>query len=83
MDDSQAECGLCSQEVGEDAIGCDSCSGWFHARPDCTGLSVNAISVIQNEGGQSISFKCSRCICEQSNTGASPSNRSDLDTGLI
>ena len=81
-DEDTAECGLCSQVVGHDAIGCDSCSVWFHPRPDCTGLSTNAITVIQEEGGSAIQFKCSLCLCNSRSNTSPAGNGQDRDTGL-
>ena len=63
MEASQ-QCGLCNLQTGDDAIGCDRCSIWFHPKTDCTGLSSNAISIIQNEGGDAIKFVCSVCRCK-------------------
>ena len=82
MEDDTAECGLCRQVVGSDAIGCDSCSVWFHPRPDCTGLSTNAIIVIQEEGGNAIQFKCSLCLCNSRSNTSPARNGQDRDTGL-
>ena len=58
-----ANCGLCKQEVGDDAIGCDACSDWFHPMPQCTGLTQTIINAIQEDGGNALTFKCSLCRC--------------------
>ena len=60
-----SSCGLCNQPTGEDAIGCDQCSNWFHPKTSCTGLSTNAILIIQTEGGEHINYVCSACRCKK------------------
>ena len=69
-------CSFCSTVVGNDAVGCDQCSAWFHPKTQCTGLSSRAIECIQSEGGDGIRFVCSACRCAASNTAAGSSSSS-------
>ena len=62
-------CGICNLTVGNDSIGCDQCTHWYHPTPQCTGLKTNAIACIQEEGGDVIRFVCSECRC---NTRSEP-----------
>ena len=62
-------CGFCSIVVGNDSIGCDKCSKWYHPTTQCTGLKSNTISCIQVEGGDTIKFVCSECRCQPRSRG--------------
>ena len=73
-------CGLCSQEVGENAIGCDLCSDWFH--PHCSGLSDNAARVILTEGGDALAFKCSACLNNNANSITRSNDNSDMGLAI-
>ena len=57
-------CGVCNLIVGNDGIGCDQCSHWYHPSTQCTGLKLNTITCIQEEGGDSIRYVCSECRCQ-------------------
>ena len=70
---SECICNFCSSVVGNDAIGCDQCSAWFHPKTECTGLSKRAIECIQAEGGAGIRFICSACRCITSSASQSAS----------
>ena len=70
---SECTCFFCSSVVGNDAIGCDQCSAWFHPKTECTGLSKRAIDCIQAEGGAGIRFICSACRCITPSTSQSVS----------
>ena len=76
--DSTDNCGLCGQQTGDDSIGCDVCGTWFHPTTNCTGLSVNAINVINTEGGEALAFKCSSCLCNAPNTSRSSNSCSGI-----
>ena len=39
-------CGMCKLVVGDDGIGCDRCSVWFHPSEMCMGLSQTSIHII-------------------------------------
>ena len=67
-------CGMCRIAVGEDAIGCDSCTKWYHAKSLCTGLPENVVHTISTYGGDGISYSCNSCRLESSSTSdvASP-----------
>ena len=67
-------CSLCSTAVGNDAVGCDKCSAWFHPKTQCTGLSSRAIECILSEGGDGVRFVCSACRCASSTTAAGSSS---------
>ena len=72
-------CGLCSVATGNDSIGCDKCPQWFHPTTMCTGLKLNTIICIQEEGGDAVRFVCSACRCKgnlqlSSDTSSSPSS---------
>ena len=57
-------CGVCNIVVGNDGIGCDQCSHWYHPTTQCTGLKSNTIACIQEEGGDTIRYVCSECRCQ-------------------
>ena len=66
--------------MGDDAIGCDSCSNWYHPSPQCTGLRPAAIECILKDGGHGIVFKCNVCRC--SNNSSIGSDNSDMNLAL-
>ena len=70
---SGVECGLCQSEslVGDDGIGCDQCSNWYHPTQQCTGLTKTSIQAIKRDGGNAIRFVCSKCRCEGPSGGNS------------
>ena len=76
------QCGLCDQQTGEDAIGCDKCSSWFHPKTDCTGLSSDAINIILTEGGEAIKFICGLCRCKPSSSKRTGPSNSDTSVAL-
>ena len=64
-------CGMCSSSnmpIGNDGIGCDQCSLWFH--PQCTGLPAAAIQCIQMDGGNAVRFVCCSCRCSSNSSRA-------------
>ena len=69
---NSSQCGTCNTILGDDAIGCDLCTGWYHPSPQCTGLNMTSISAIQNEGGDGILYKCSKCRCLPQRSGSTP-----------
>ena len=75
-------CGLCSSEVGNNAIGCDACPRWFHPSPQCTGLRAAAIDCIQKDGGSGILFKCSVCRCNGTSNSNLPTNSTTISSEL-
>ena len=75
-------CGLCSSEVGNNAIGCDACPRWFHPSPQCTGLRAAAIDCIQKDGGSGILFKCSVCRCNGTSNSNLPTNSTTSSSEL-
>lgn len=67
-------CNSCDTLVGDEAIGCDRCSGWFHPTVMCLGIPQDSIKEIVRLGGDGILFICLHCkvSCVQ----ASPSRAS-------
>ena len=64
--DDTSECGLCSLQVGEDAVGCDDCPLWFHSTPQCMGISEASIAAIISEGdGGGLKYVCTKCRVER------------------
>ena len=55
------KCGLCKSVVGDDVIGCDTCSCWYHPSSLCCGLPDSVIKTIQEYGGRRINFCCTDC----------------------
>ena len=60
--ESDCACGMCGMLVGDDAIGCDRCSAWFHPSEICSGLPQDAISLITvHQVDNSVLFVCTGC----------------------
>lgn len=59
---SECACGMCGVMVGEEGIGCDRCSAWFHPTEICSGLPREAISLITvHQADNSVLFVCTGC----------------------
>ena len=59
---SNCACGMCGVMVGDDGIGCDRCSAWFHPTEICSGLPQEAISLISvHQADNSVLFVCTGC----------------------
>ena len=54
-------CGTCTAPVGDEAIGCDKCVGWFHPQSMCMGLPAPLINDIIALDGKGILFVCLQC----------------------
>ena len=54
-------CGMCGLNVGNDTIGCDKCSTWFHPTEMCSGLPNDVIKAIFSVNGDAIRFVCTNC----------------------
>ena len=54
-------CGTCTAPVGDEAIGCDRCDGWFHPQSMCMGLPAPLINDIVALDGKGILFVCLQC----------------------
>lgn len=70
-------CNSCDTMVGNEAIGCDRCSGWFHPTVMCLGIPENSIKEIVRLGGDGILFVCLHCkvnYAQPSSGGASAPN---------
>ena len=61
--DGDSKCGICNFNVGDDAVGCDVCSNWFHPTPLCTGLKPEAIDIIMADPDSGVFYKCNICRC--------------------
>lgn len=59
-DDSDDLCGTCHFLVGDDAVGCDRCSSWFHSSSMCLGIPDALVSGIRQHG-DAIAFICTDC----------------------
>ena len=71
-------CGSCAKDVGDDAIGCDSCEVWVHATEMCSGLPQNLITAIDQYNGGGIQFICTKCrVDHTSGRGKSPSSATE------
>ena len=73
---SDFSCGLCNVSVGNDCIGCDRCSLWFH--PPCTGLKADTIKCILRDGGDGIRYVCSACRYQSKANGNTSNNNSSI-----
>ena len=71
-------CGTCSLECGDDAVGCDRCSSWYHPSSMCLGLPKTVVGAIQECGGDGIAFICTSCRCSVSSKNADNANGSAL-----
>lgn len=68
--DDSCACGLCSLQVGDEAVGCDDCPLWFHPSPRCMGISEASISAIVSEGdGGGLRYVCTKCRVENHRPG--------------
>ena len=67
-------CGSCEVTVGDDGIGCDKCSTWFHPSSLCLGLSDRVIDAIREAGGDGIEFVCTQCRARSTGSGSSSSD---------
>lgn len=67
-------CGMCSEPTSDDAIGCDSCSSWYHPTTSCTGLQSDTLRCIHAEGGNAVRFVCSGCRCTPRNPASGSSS---------
>ena len=56
------KCGMCCLMVGDDGIGCDRCSTWFHPSEMCLGLSQNSIHlIVESEDSDALLYLCTAC----------------------
>ena len=56
------KCGMCKLVVGDEGIGCDRCTSWFHPSEMCMGLSKNSIHVIvESEDSDALLYLCTAC----------------------
>ena len=69
-------CGLCSVEVGDDAVGCDRCDRWYHSSVMCMGIPEGVIDNIKQYGGEGISYICT--VCHSSSSAGGDSQGSAL-----
>ena len=61
-EESECACGMCGVVVGDDGVGCDRCSEWFHPSEICTGLPREAILLITaHQADNSVLFVCTGC----------------------
>lgn len=57
-----SKCGMCNLMVGDEGIGCDRCTAWFHPSEICMGLSQNSIHVIvESEDSKALLYLCTSC----------------------
>ena len=79
-------CGMCKLVVGDDGIGCDRCSVWFHPSEMCMGLSQTSIHIIaESEDSDALLYLCTSCRLKPG-TGAwtrtkQKRSNGDLDEG--
>ena len=60
--ENDCACGMCRMLVGNNGIGCDRCSAWFHPTEICSGLPQEAISLISvHQVDNSVLFVCTGC----------------------
>ncbi len=80
-DTSSAACGTCKFLVGDDAVGCDRCEGWFHPQAMCLGLPQSSIRDIVRLEGEGILFVCLNCRLKvrSPSKGPGPSTNSNND----
>ena len=74
-------CGLCTNPVGNDSIGCDFCPRWFHPTTICTGLKQETIDYIEAGSDDGMCFKCSFCRCSGNDTDNNQTN--SLEGGTL
>lgn len=56
------KCGMCNLVVGDEGIGCDRCSEWFHPSEMCMGLSKNSIHlIVESEDSAALLYLCTAC----------------------
>lgn len=72
--DNPALCGTCKLVVGNEAIGCDQCDGWYHPGSMCMGLPDSLISDIVRLQGGGIKFVCLTCRLSPGGTNSPSTN---------
>ena len=68
-------------DVGDDCIGCDKCTVWYHPTSTCVGLPDNVIKTIRDYGGRGVSFCCTACRLDDSGDSSGDNTAASLPGG--
>ena len=74
-------CALCSNTVGDDAVGCDRCDRWYHPSVMCMGIPEGVIDNIRQYGGDGISYICT--VCRTTHSSGSDSQSQSIALGQL
>ena len=78
---SSDKCGMCQMDVGDDCIGCDKCTVWYHPTSTCVGLPDNVIKTIRDYGGRGVSFCSTACRLDDSGDSSGDNTAASLPGG--
>lgn len=82
-DSAEDACMTCSNDAGNDAIGCDKCKMWVHNSEMCSGLPQSLLDAIKEYGGRGINFVCTKCRIQTETDGSSTGGIQPLVIELV
>ena len=77
-------CGTCSNDVGDNSIGCDECEIWVCKNEMCSGLPMDMLRAIDRYNGAGIKFVCMKCRIDfTQRKGNSPTSTTESHMGEL